>query len=221
LHFWPVLDGDVVPAANAQLYGAGQFNDTPVLIGFNSDEGSGDVPPNATAKMFAEQAKALPCPDEGVAILNTYPHDTDAAAVRAFKDISRDAGYGWNAWKWAQLQAQAGRHKVFVYYFDVRTNEMPEGARHGAEVPYVFGNFDSNPRSEDLAVSALMRKYWINFAATGDPNEAGLPPWPPFSNASPQAMVFDQNSSGRPLPNLDHMKALDAWFSCLREAAAK
>src|SRR5689334_3228139 len=35
--FWPVFDGDVLPGDQYELYQAKQFNDTPVLIGTNSD----------------------------------------------------------------------------------------------------------------------------------------------------------------------------------------
>jgi para-nitrobenzyl esterase len=38
--FWPVFDGDVLPGDQYVLYSQGHFNDTPVLIGTNSDEGA-------------------------------------------------------------------------------------------------------------------------------------------------------------------------------------
>ena len=38
--FWPVFDGNVLPGDQYKLYQAGRFNDTNVLIGTNSDEGS-------------------------------------------------------------------------------------------------------------------------------------------------------------------------------------
>lgn len=52
------------------------------------------------------------------------------------------------------------------------------GIPHGGELPYVFGNFRSEPRTEDVAVSRLIRRYWISFATRGDPNGPGLPTWP-------------------------------------------
>lgn len=50
--FWAVLDGDVLRGPNYELYQAGRFNDTPILIGFNSDDRDTDVPPVATSKSF-------------------------------------------------------------------------------------------------------------------------------------------------------------------------
>ena len=42
--FWPVFDGDVLPGGQYELYQAKRFNDTPILIGTNSDEGITFVP---------------------------------------------------------------------------------------------------------------------------------------------------------------------------------
>jgi hypothetical protein len=38
--FWPNFDGRILPGDQCARYSAGQFNDTPVLIGTNSDEGA-------------------------------------------------------------------------------------------------------------------------------------------------------------------------------------
>jgi len=38
--WWPVFDGDVLPGDQYELYEAGRFNDTPILVGTNSDEGA-------------------------------------------------------------------------------------------------------------------------------------------------------------------------------------
>ena len=67
-----------------------------------------------------------------------------------------------------RMQSQKGKGKAFVYYYDHRTPASPDGANHAAEVSYVFGNFGGpgggTPSPEDLALSDLIRSYWINFA---------------------------------------------------------
>jgi para-nitrobenzyl esterase len=36
---WPIVDGYVIPGNQYTLYEAGQYNDVPILVGYNSDEG--------------------------------------------------------------------------------------------------------------------------------------------------------------------------------------
>jgi para-nitrobenzyl esterase len=51
-----------------------------------------------------------------------------------------------------------------------------------------FANFVSDL---DRKTAQQMGDYWTNFAKTGDPNGAGLPAWPIFSNSSRETLVFD------------------------------
>jgi para-nitrobenzyl esterase len=101
-----------------KLYEAGKYNDTPVLIGTNSDEGASFVPSakpsdyqNSTRSGFGEYADK---------ILEAYPGGSDAEALRSSRDLARDTGFGWPAWAWARLQSKTGKGKVYVYYFSHR-----------------------------------------------------------------------------------------------------
>ena len=222
LKFWAVLDGELLRAPNAEAYRAGRFNDVPILIGFNSGEGAGNAPPNTTAQSFSEIGKDAPaaCAPQIAAVLALYSHETDAVAVRSYEDLSRDSDNGWNNWTWARLHALYGHSKVFLYYFDVSPPDSTVGAYHGAETPYVFGRPSATARIEDAQVSQLMRRYWINFARSADPNGPGLPIWPAFSDNASDAMIFDRNSSARRLPNVDRMRAIDSFFTCVRDHTA-
>jgi para-nitrobenzyl esterase len=231
LGMWPVVDGYVVPGDQYRLYAAGRFNETPVLIGINSDEGVSFSPP-AQLKPFVEQTRARygPFADK---LLAAYPAGDDAGAKQAARDLARDAGFGWHNWVWARLQAKRGKAPVYYYYFEQKP-PYPAGSRmadakgvpHGAEIPFVFGHVspaaapgpaDIAWRPQDQALSDQVVSYWTNFVKTGDPNGAGLPAWPAFSLAKPMVMHLNAAPAAGPLPNPDQLQALDAYFAWRRE----
>ena len=227
--FWPVFDGDVLPGDQYELYQAKRFNDTPVLIGTNSDEGALFIQGSTTPARF-EQFVRGGFGKGADAILAAYPHATDAEAGKASKDLMRESTFAWHTWAWALLQSEKGKGKAFVYYYDHRTPQQPDGAGHGSEIAYVFrtlgapgtviGGPATPPRPQDTAMSDLISTYWTNFAKTGDPNGAGLPAWPVFSTKDQRVMVFDDTKPGaRPVPNIDQIKALDGYYAWRRDEA--
>ncbi len=69
------------------------------------------------------------------------------------------------------------------------TPSFPYGAAHTAELQFLFPMFHGGSgvshslTTEESALSAMMVRYWSNFAKSGDPNSAGLPFWPKISPA--------------------------------------
>jgi para-nitrobenzyl esterase len=111
-----------------------------------------------------------------------------------------------------------------VYYFDHRTPLSPDGATHGAEMSYVFGNFDPRmgpPSPADLALADKISSYWVNFARTGDPNGTGLPSWPAFDESSQQVLYMDGTLAPKSIPNLQQLQALNDYYSWRRLEAHK
>jgi para-nitrobenzyl esterase len=214
-----IIDGDLVQHDSLYLFEHGRFNDTPILVGFTSDEW-GDPPPQASANWLSAKIARLPCERTRAAIETVYPHFDDEHAKIAARTIARDISTGWPTWMWARLQTSKGRNRAYLYYFDVRDREHPFGAPHAREYPYVFGNFPTPPTASDEATSTLMRKYWINFATNGDPNGPGLPVWKSFHEPSQLAMVFDESAGSRRLPNLDGLQAWNAQIECATPMSA-
>src|SRR5450759_5998537 len=50
---WPIIDGRVIPDDQYKLYEAGKYNDLPILIGYNSDEGASFSPPKTPEDYIA------------------------------------------------------------------------------------------------------------------------------------------------------------------------
>lgn len=235
LGMWPVIDGYVVPDDQYRLYSAGRFNETPVLIGINSDEGVSFSPPTQL-KAYQEQTQARygPFADR---LLAAYPASDDATAKQAARDLARDAGFGWHNWVWARLQAGRGKARVYYYYFEQKP-PYPAGSRmvdakgvpHGAEIPFVFGHVSrpASPaptdivwRPQDRALSDQVVSYWTNFVKTGDPNGPGLPAWPAFRPDDPQVMHLGAASAAGPVPNPRQLEVLDAYFGWRRSQTAQ
>jgi para-nitrobenzyl esterase len=222
--FRPVADGYIIPGDLYSMYQTGRFNDTPILIGHTSDElGSFGGRGKVTAADFEKQIKSQYGPHAD-AILSVYPHSTDAEAAKSSKGISRESTFSWSTWTWARLQTQKGKGKAFEYYYDYHAPDV-DGSGHGSDVPYAFqtlgGGRGAAPKPEDLKLSDIISSYWVNFAKSGDPNGPGLPRWPAFSENDQQAMVFDAAPGARPVPNLDKLKAFDAYIYWRREEAQK
>ena len=148
----------MLPGDEYDLYEARRFNDTPVLIGTNSDEGASFARPGVTKASFEEQVRAS-YGKQADAILSAYPHATDEEAMQSSRDLFRDSVLAWPTWAWASLQSQKGKGKAYVYYFDHKKLRTPHGAQHASEIGYVFHNLGRRgpePQPENVAISDLM-----------------------------------------------------------------
>lgn len=215
--FFPVADGVTIPADGYKLYQEGKFNDVDVMVGFNSDEGAVFVQSmpvlktNGFEKMVRDGYGLY-----AESLLKVYPHSTDKEAFKSQKDFWRDPFFGWPTWALANLHTQKSKNKTFVYYFDYHNEKSPEGASHGAEVPYVLkykaGIKNGDLSESDNAMMNLTSSYWINFVKKGNPNGKGLPKWPIYNPKKKMTMIFDNNSSSRPFPNVEKYKTFDSYY---------
>jgi para-nitrobenzyl esterase len=219
---WPIIDGTVIPDDQYKLYEAGKYNDVPVLIGYNSDEGASFSREKTPEEYIAGVEKRYgPFADT---LVKAYPPGENAV-LKTARDLTRDAAFGWHTWSWARLQSRTGTSKVFYYYFDQHPDDPEDsprfgfGSPHGQEVAYVFMHLNaSDPHitHSDLAVSEAMGTYWTNFARYGDPNEDGVPEWPPFSESHPAVMYFGPDPHTGPVPGAASLEVLNDYFEWRR-----
>ncbi len=219
---WPIIDGWVIPDDQYKLYETGRFNDTPILVGYNSDEGASFSPPG-TPEAYIASVKTRYGPF-AESLLKAYPAGSGIVPKTA-RDLARDAAFGWHTWIWARLQSKIGKSNAYYYYFDQHP-DYPEdspkagyGSPHGQDVAYVFQHLNATDpltTKTDLEISEAMAIYWTNFAKYGDPNGKGVPVWPAFSDASPVVMHFNQKPHTGPVPSAESLRSLDAYFAWRR-----
>ena len=130
---WPIIDGWVIPDDQYKLYAAGKFNDTPILVGYNSDEGQSFSPPTTPEDYIAAVKERYgPFADR---LIKAYPPGEGKVSKTA-RDLTRDATFGWHTWIWARLQAQKGKCKAFLYCFDQHPDYPADSPRAGYGSPH-------------------------------------------------------------------------------------
>ncbi len=216
---WPIVDGYVIPDDQHKLYEEGKYNDTPILVGYNSDEGA-SFSREKTPEEFISgvQKRYGKFADD---LVKAYPVGENNVPKTA-RDLMRDAAFGWQTWSWARLHSQTGKSKVFYYYFDQHP-DYPEdsprygyGSPHGQDVAYVFMHVNADNQS-DVALSDAIGTYWTNFAKYGDPNGEGVPTWPAFSDEIPEVMYLTGPTPFiGPVPSAESLEVLDDYFEWRR-----
>ncbi|MGW5171723.1 carboxylesterase/lipase family protein [Streptomyces nodosus] len=230
--FRPVVDGWAIPAGYDETYAKGAQNDVDYLTGNNLDE-SGAVPETMVAALRAGRRTVRPgSPPVHVTLeqhvaaarskfgplaeefLRLYPAGTDNEAAeagsRAARDNSRLSTYLWGT-DWTRHTT--GR--LHTYFWTHRTHVPgggPRRASHGSEIDYVFGNPAGGTTSwteKDHDIARTLSSYWINFAATGDPNGSELPHWPAF--AADVGSVMEIGARFQPIHVADPVRT-DFWI---------
>ena len=225
------VDGWLLPEDVYSIFAHGKQNDVPLLIGSNADEGTMFTPPAVTAATFRAAAAKRFGPDSD-AFLKLYPFSSDEEAWAAQAASLRDQIFGWEMRTWARMQSQTGKSKVYLYFFSrvPPGQNRAKGAYHGSEIAYVFGNLEVAPFAVsgnaqprpwtdwDRKLADTMSTYWVDFAATGDPNGKGLLKWPVYRNKDDELMGFGDSIAVKPVPNKGALDFLDGYFERQRES---
>ncbi len=219
-------DGWVFPDTIYNIFAAGDQHDVPVIIGSNADEGS----------MFSQGVETLAEYSETVSsqygefadgFLSTYPAETVEEALLSQMAMQTDVMFGWEMRTWARMMETVSS-PAYLYFFSrvpPAADADRYGAYHTAEIPYVFDNFgvSTSPHANrdyddtDRELSNTLASYWVNFAATGNPNGAGLPEWPVFDRDADEALEIADTIQVRSGIRKDRLDFLDQYYAAMRE----
>jgi len=190
--FGPVYDGITIPEDGYKYAGEGKLSGIRTIIGTNEQEGAGFIgrnemgnDPNASIFQPLFRSNAPMANAYYQTLLRTdSPY---AALVRTLTQYM----YQLHSYRFAGALSRTGT-PVFMYRYSYQ-NGRAFGARHGDELHYIWGAARILSSNDDAAKKQLARSLhgaWAAFIKTGDPNGAGIPQWPGYSDADRQVMVF-------------------------------
>jgi para-nitrobenzyl esterase len=202
--FQPVIDGVTRSARPVDLVAAGSAAGVDLMIGTNAEEWrlflwglpaamQVFLPDPDVAPYFATSGRSV---DE---VLKVYAASRPGQSMRDLLcAVETDQMFTIPAVRLAEAQLRHTR-AIWTYLFSWRTPVLGRslGACHGLDLPFVFEReqakesevFVGPAPPHDLAIT--MHRSWIRFATTGDPNGAGLPPWPAYETGTRPVMNFD------------------------------
>src|SRR5260370_27882765 len=88
---------------------------------------------------------------------------------------------------------------------------------HALEIPFVFDTVQTSGLTGDsptrFALAEKMSCTWLAFARTGNPNNEGIPDWPPYSAERRPTMIFDNQCRGGNDPYRSERLASDGEYT--------
>lgn len=174
----PVVDGVLLPDDPMELIAKDRFNDAPVLIGLNADEGS--FHPNYGPKEAAELREG------GLGAVYFWAHARQAHShqpIYAYFDTYVEPG------------ADSARYGAF------HSSEIPYVFGTLDTAP------ERGFTAKDVAHSKEIAAYWVSFIAHGNPNGDQRPQWPKFDAGHPEIMELGTTAHATPLLSPEKLQA--------------
>lgn len=170
----PYVGGPQISDQPMALFRSGGAAKVPYISGANSYDGNGVLyGAGFTPESFLKRYEAA-----NDTIRALYQGDFKTSDKQAAQRLFGDARYLSSARETVRAQNANGA-PAYLYYVNASVPGMP-GTPHGAENSLLWS---PNPNP--------MKKYWLNFIRTGDPNSADLPVWGVHTKDTGQWMVFD------------------------------
>jgi len=128
--------------------------------------------------------------------------------------VTTDQIFMRNTYDAARLHTEAGGQAfAFVYARETPVEGGHLRAPHCSELPFIFGTTDVARahvgKGPDITpMTRMMMATWASFARTGNPGNALLPEWPPYSNADRPVMALQPDPEPLSDPGVSARAAL-------------
>lgn len=192
------LDGRLLTKPIGLALEEGTFHRVPLMVGITKDEQAFSLAARElekgpqTPEGYREDAEASYGRENAAAILQAYPVgflSPSEAEIRAWHGsracIARWIGNA--ASKWVSTFVYEFTDDTAPSYFPPMSFDM--GAYHTAELQYLFPLYRGSAgvakplNAKQSALAQAMRRYWGNFARTGNPNSPSTHAWPAYSES--------------------------------------
>jgi para-nitrobenzyl esterase len=198
--FGVTLDGYTLPVNLTEHFKKGLHNQTPVLTGWVTGDGSVLGASKMNLETYKKEAQTK-YGDKADAFLSVFPASTDEE-VKIMKQKLSLMGFAGLP---SHLLASFNTKPSYIYQFGHVPPDKPNfpnyGAFHTSEVPYMLHTLHTWNRPWqvlDKELENTMSSYWVNFAKTGNPNGHNLPEWKSYNKQSGEIMVVGDKLESKP-----------------------
>jgi para-nitrobenzyl esterase len=206
------LDGQLLTAPTWDAIQSHDFGDQQLIIGTNDAEWLDSIDNDASVDDVILTARDNPRIGGEKALAWVAGEEDPRQAMDRL--ISAEA-YVCPSQNLAANRSASGGSAWMYFFTREREDEggRKVGAFHGSEYSYVFGVHDEymTTTEHDRKLSAMIQRYWINFAATGNPNSDELPPWPQFERPDPLVLELGDSVVAIPAIEPEMCAAFEAW----------
>jgi para-nitrobenzyl esterase len=190
--FGTTLDGYVLPSNLMEHFRKGLQNQTPVLTGWVTGDGSFMGDAKITVDDYKNEAEKK-YGDNASTFLSIFP----ASTVDEVKLAKQKLSLMNFAVLPSHFLAGFNTKTTYIYQFGHVPPDKPNfpnyGAFHTSEVPFALHTLHTWNRlwqNLDKELENIISSYWVNFAKTGNPNGNNLPEWKSYNRQSGNIMLF-------------------------------
>ncbi|MGA8940233.1 MAG: carboxylesterase family protein [Acidobacteriaceae bacterium] len=220
--FEPSIDGHFLLEQPAATFALGRQLLIPILAGSNDNEVSIFASPivGASPRHIQTIAAYHQFLDKkfgplAAQVFANYPAATDAEVPRVFTTMYSDFDFGFSA-RLLAVETARIRQPAYLYHFDY-IGQGPFaalGAFHAEELMFLSQHYWTTwtHTPADTRLSNALIGYWVSFIQTGNPNRAGLPPWPRFTPQQNLTQILDRTITTAPDPRSQRFKPFQQYL---------